>query len=319
MFSLKASAPASMMLLGEHAVLQNYSAIVCAINRRITVNLTPRSDNKIHIESALGEFKSTLDNFSSDPRFKFICAVIESFRNKLIQGFNLNIHSDFSHQVGLGSSAAVTTSCVCAFDRWLNAGFPFDLHTVFLAARSIVQNVQGLGSGADVAASVWGGTLAYQMNPLSITKLKYNPPISAVYSGHKTPTPEVVRWLEAEALKFPERIQTLFEKINASCVKATAFINQGDWSALGSILNENQRYMQELGLSNAMLDELNQQLHSHPEILGSKISGSGMGDCVIAIGELQSRIFPQNHQQTLSSVQQFDLHVEPQGVTYATS
>ena len=55
---LKASAPGSLMLMGEHAVLHGKKALVCAIDQRISVSLTPREDARISIVSALGEYSA---------------------------------------------------------------------------------------------------------------------------------------------------------------------------------------------------------------------------------------------------------------------
>ena len=42
------------MLLGEHAVLHGYRSVVCAIDRRMEVLLTPLRDRVLRIDSALG-------------------------------------------------------------------------------------------------------------------------------------------------------------------------------------------------------------------------------------------------------------------------
>ena len=47
----KASAPGSLMLLGEHAVLHGKPALVGALDKRITVTLTPMRHDRIEIIS----------------------------------------------------------------------------------------------------------------------------------------------------------------------------------------------------------------------------------------------------------------------------
>jgi mevalonate kinase len=47
-----------MMLLGEHAVLQQKKAVVLAINQRIQVILVPRLDQQVVLLSALGRFEN---------------------------------------------------------------------------------------------------------------------------------------------------------------------------------------------------------------------------------------------------------------------
>lgn len=62
MLSYKASAPGSLMLLGEYAVMHDYPALVCAIDKRITVTLVPSDDEVIEIDSALGSHHTTYRN-----------------------------------------------------------------------------------------------------------------------------------------------------------------------------------------------------------------------------------------------------------------
>ena len=57
----KFSAPGSIMLMGEHAVLRNQLAIVGAVDKRMTVTLTPHENNRIEIYSSLGNYHTTLD------------------------------------------------------------------------------------------------------------------------------------------------------------------------------------------------------------------------------------------------------------------
>ena len=46
-----ASAPGSIMITGEHAVVYGHKAIVAAVEQRISVTLTPRQDDQVRITS----------------------------------------------------------------------------------------------------------------------------------------------------------------------------------------------------------------------------------------------------------------------------
>ena len=54
------------MLLGEHAVLHGFRSVVCAINRRMQITLTPLPEAVIEIESALGSYSAPLHELSED-------------------------------------------------------------------------------------------------------------------------------------------------------------------------------------------------------------------------------------------------------------
>src|SRR5438045_3958935 len=73
---LRASAPGSLMLLGEYAVLHGQHALVCAIDKRMTVTLSPRDDKKILIESALGHYETTLSDLKLVSPFRFVLATL---------------------------------------------------------------------------------------------------------------------------------------------------------------------------------------------------------------------------------------------------
>ena len=88
---VEASAPGSLMLMGEHAVLRGQPAIVCAIDRRITATLRPLSDDTIRLHSALGEHETTLSELAPDDTFRFVLAAIRRLRDRLPGGFTLDI------------------------------------------------------------------------------------------------------------------------------------------------------------------------------------------------------------------------------------
>ena len=62
--SFIASAPASAMLMGEHAVLFGHSALVCALTQRIFVKASKRADGQIVITSSLGYFECAVNELA---------------------------------------------------------------------------------------------------------------------------------------------------------------------------------------------------------------------------------------------------------------
>ncbi len=279
--SYKAKAPGSMMFFGEHAVLHHKQAIVFAIDRYVTVTLNVRTDQQLVIHSALGHYEKTLSEIKIDKPFQFVLAACLYFKNKLQQGFELTITSEFSDELGLGSSAAVTVATVAVLSQWLGLS-----NDIFLISKSIIQSVQGVGSGADVAASVYGGILVYQMDPPYVVKqFIVDLPLVTIYSGSKTPTPEVIQKVESVRQKYPEIFQALFETIEECTQAAIPFIETEAWESLGELMNIQQGLMNALGVGTPILNDLVDQLLNNPKIYGAKISGSGLGDCIIGLGQ----------------------------------
>lgn len=288
--SFKASAPGSLMLLGEHAVLYRKHALVCAINKRMTVTLTPRSDNKIMIDSALGHYEAEIARLKVITPFQFVLAALKQYQKKMTVGCDIHITTDFSDKVGFASSAAVTVATLKALSTWLN--MPLSSLELIHAGRKIVRAVQGLGSGADVAACVLGGLVVYRTQPEEIRKLPVESffPLTVVYSGSKAPTIEVVRHVEKLFEDQPVILRLLCQAIDGCVLAGVQAITDNDLHALGKIMNVQQGLMDALGVNTPILADMIDRLRRSPAIEGAKISGSGLGDCVVGVGHLPENI-----------------------------
>ena len=100
------------MLMGEHSVLFGEKALACAVDKYIHLSLIPCDKRTVTIKSALADYHSDLDSLTAHPDLSFVLAGISQFVDRLPSGFVLQIESEFSHTVGLGSSAAVTAGTV---------------------------------------------------------------------------------------------------------------------------------------------------------------------------------------------------------------
>ncbi len=354
---IQVSAPGSLMLLGEHAVLHGRRALVCAINKRITVSLTPVSTPVLRIVSDLGVYEAPLDNLKDHPDFRFVLDAVKQY--PLEQGIELKIESEFSSDIGFGSSAAVTVATHAALIGFYHnpprpsfySGHPscggdllnspplegcpqggvgsFDpifLNELFKRSLATIHRVQGRGSGADVAASVFGGVVAYRADPLEIQQVgadvqnveqasrllsasgsstkgekqagrSFYFPLTAVYSGSKMKTADVIRLVEERRALNPDYFERIFDRMDASVGEVVS-----DFQSLGKKLVENQFLMEEMGLCNALLAEIIGSFRSAK--IPAKISGSGLGDCAIGLGD-----FP-----TIGKFQTYSLKVDPGGV-----
>lgn len=275
------------MLLGEYAVLHGHHALVCAIDKRIHVTVTPRDDEQVILDSALGHYETTLSELQIASPFQFVLATLHSLKKQLHRGCHIEIASEFSATIGFASSAAVTVATLAALSAWL--GLSFSSSQLIKRARKIVREVQGSGSGADVAACVLGGIVFYRMQPFMAEKLTHIYPITVIYSGYKTKTSVAIKQVQNNFFDFSEIFFKLMQTINKCTLQGVNALSRQDWEKLGKIMNIQQGLMEALGVSttsiNAIIDLLRQQTH----ILGAKISGSGLGDCVVGLGEYSLR------------------------------
>jgi mevalonate kinase len=278
----KAHAPGSMMLLGEYAVLHGHAALVCAIDRRITVTLTPRQDQVIHIKSVLGEYKTTLSDLACVSPFQFVLAALQYHAVHLKWGCDLEITSDFSDKIGFGSSAAVTVATLSVLSQWLS--LHLSRAQLLEQGRAIIQRVQGMGSGADIAASVYGGIVYYRNSASDeVESFPVAHPLVAMYAGYKTPTPLAVQQVQARFAQSPAVYQQIINQINQCVEEGVTAIRSGQWAKLGEAMFAQQKKMIALGVNDAALTDAFTALNQLPHLLGAKISGAGLGDCVVGL------------------------------------
>ncbi|MBT3192662.1 MAG: GHMP kinase [Verrucomicrobia bacterium] len=302
-FSISASAPGSLMITGEHAVLHDRCALVGAVDQRVQVTLSPRPDDVIAIHSALGEREMPRHEIDTSKPFNFLGAIFEKHREACPSGFDLTVTADFPADVGLGSSAAVTVATLAAISTWLSGTFP-NRDELLNDAVAIIRDVQGRGSGSDAAAAVYGGILLYEATPKVITRYPPSPisqfristfptpPIALVYAGYKTTTPEVIRIVERQRAQSEDGYESLFNQIDANSRSASEALQSQDWTALGQALSAGQKLMEQLGVCDEPLADIVSTMNTMPNILGAKISGSGLGDCVLGIGTLSAVDWP---------------------------
>lgn len=284
--TLKVRVPGSLMLMGEHAVLHAQLAIALAAANYVEISLEPRDDQRIRIDSALAQYTSELGQLNEEPKLSFVLAAIRQQQLQLKSGFDLSIRSEFSHTVGLGSSAAVTAGVVALLAKY--CGEELEPEALFERALAVVHQVQGgRGSGTDLVASIFGGLVAYRVEPREIRRLPGLPPVDLYYVGYKMKTPEVIAHVEAFANRAPELYQQIYRLMGQTSEAAEAAINAADWPLLGQLMNSYAGLMDALGVCDSNLAQLQFRLRESAQVLGAKISGSGLGDSVIALGQAE--------------------------------
>lgn len=137
--SRTARAPGKVVLTGAYAVLHGAPALVAAVSRGAVANGARSSPPSREVEAALG------------PGMAPFVDVHELFEG--------------DRKLGLGASAAalVATLGVLALERGKDVSQVSVKKEIFEMARAAHARAQGGGSGVDVAASVFGGTLAYTL------------------------------------------------------------------------------------------------------------------------------------------------------------
>src|SRR5690625_108668 len=176
MKELTVKVPGKLMVAGEFAVLEPYQKlIVMAVDRFVYATIEDGDENLLTLENfGLHHLRWKNDNDSvlvdsQDKRVNFVEQAIEVVSVYLreqsipMTPISLKINSELDEEgvkYGLGSSAAVVTAVITAILEKYLPDRPSRQLIFKLAAISHVKT-QGNGSGADIAASTYGGFLQY--------------------------------------------------------------------------------------------------------------------------------------------------------------
>jgi len=274
------SAPGKLMLFGEHAVVYGNPCIVTAVSERLTVCLEKTNDQKITIDAP--GVKDT----------RFVEFAITNWGKQFHiehQGLHISTKSNFSNCYGFGSSAAVTVATLQAlcveFQQKISA------HELFNIAYKTILEIQGVGSGFDVAASVYGGIIEYVKGGSVIEPIRIQDKhivFIVGYSGVKANTVQIVTDIAKKREQYKERVDRIFSAIADIVEKAKTALFTGDWETVGKYMNFNQEYLRDLGVSTEKLEALIAGAKK-AGAYGAKLSGAGGGDCMIAIAPMEKK------------------------------
>ena len=185
------SSPAKILIMGDHAVVHGFPAILSSLNVRSEATIHDRKDDQIEVlfqdqtqSLSLNEvlllfkeaerkyqiFFSSFDNsclkqFTNSPHaFIFLCIAVVLSQAEKIQkrtsGFSISITSTIPIGSGLGSSASVASAICAGLHRYFSLSE--DRESIFNSALRCETFAHGKPSGGDVAACLHGGLVWFQ-------------------------------------------------------------------------------------------------------------------------------------------------------------
>lgn len=275
------------MLFGEHSVVYGNPCIVTAVDRRMQAKISITETSVIELTApdiGLADYKAKFDTpVDSLPKgARFVFTAVKNFfeRYDLAVGLKIETKSDFSSSFGFGSSSAVTVCIVKGLSELL------DVHIgdkeLFDICYKTVLDVQGAGSGFDIASAIWGGTLYFVGGGRQIMQISNQSlPIVVGYTGIKADTTTLIKKVAELKKKQPKKIGEIFTSINKIVKEGEKALSQGDFEKMGKLADSNQKLLASLGVSTKELSNLILAA-KEAGAYGAKLSGAGGGDCMIA-------------------------------------
>ena len=299
-----ASAPGKVILFGEHFVVNGVKAILCSIDKRVTVTVEKINERKISIDSKIGKLilepnKSILEIDS--PLKPFYYLANKAIENK-VTGIHIQIDSEIPLGAGLGSSSACCVAGAAAiFKLFGDISKEKILKLAIQAERTIFENT----SGADCTVCTYGGIMEYDKKN-GFKKIEDEPNFQLVIANsnieHSTQSMvSKVKGFENKNKDEFLRLSNLEAKLVENVLK---LIKENKTKEIGKKINQNQKYLETIGISN---NELTKMLKIGQESsFGAKITGSGGGGCIFALtneSNLQSTLkkFKNNNYECFSA------------------
>jgi len=277
----KASAPGKVILFGEHFVVYGVKAILCAINKRVTVTAE-------NIEAKIISIKSNICDLELQPNkpISEIDSPLKPFyylANKMIQnqntGIKIIVESEIPLGVGLGSSSACCVAGAAAISRlFSDTSKEKILELAIEAEKTIFQNT----SGADCTVCTYGGIMEFNKEN-GYTKIKSEPNFHLVIanSNIEHSTELVVNEVKSFKEKNEEEFSKLCENETNLVEDVLELLKENNTKKLGEKINQNQKYLEAIGVSNEKIKEM--ILIGMKSSFGAKITGAGGGGCIFAL------------------------------------
>jgi len=298
-FDLKAvaSAPAKVILTGEHFVVYGEPAIVMAVDCCAYVTVEGRQDNLIFITSDRGFseiYKEQGAGAETEGRGarKILEPIRIASQTALKEvgkssGLRIEVASKIPVAAGMGSSGALAVATIAAVGKLFGVDFMKEelIDLSFEAERFI----HGTPSGVDQTISAYGGIIMYRKNE-GITPLKTEADIPIVIGNTETPrvTGDLVRAVRLRRDRFPEVMDTLIRTAGLLSSKAAEAVRNGDLHQLGELMSINHGFLTAIGVSSEALDRL-VYAGIRAGALGAKLTGAGGGGCMIALSTIEKR------------------------------
>jgi len=288
-----ASAPAKIILLGEHAAVYGKPVLTTALDLRARVTTSLRDDGKIRFIDKKFKIDKTFDPADEpDPEKEPMTSLILHTARKTFgflnteSGLDIELDSEIPIASGLGSSASIASATVASVSKEL--GSEPNLQEIAEVAWDSEHLVHSKSSGVDPFTVTFGGFCRYRRGEIEKVDVRDLPEIVVAHTGIDGNTGRLVSFVNERKNKEPEIIEPIIDLVEGITNKGVDAIGKGDWNELGLLMDVNHGLLSALGVSSGELEKLIYAARN-AGALGAKLAGAGGGGCMIALCSKEER------------------------------
>ena len=290
MKKVKVKAPGKTILFGEHAVVYGYPAIAMAISVNSECIITETDHQKVSIR--LKDYDATYegDNLSTltskvPSKNSQILTCLELFEDQYeieFRNVEISLSSKLFPSAGLGSSASIAVSLAQA----INSFYELELSKAEINEFAYAQEkiVHGSPSGIDNNICTYGNAIYFQEGNFDFIGVPEDLILLVSYTDIEHNTKEAINRIKHLKEEQPEKTEEYLERIGVITEKAKKELDNGNIQKIGDLMNRNNKYLTKLRVSNQAIEEIVKISREHGA-WGAKLTGAGLGGCVISLGE----------------------------------
>jgi mevalonate kinase len=276
------------ILFGEHFVVYGLPSIVSALGAYTTAD----------VKVIKGSGWAVNDQRPATPGYKeqkyadamqSIANIINHLKVDIEnQRLEISFAGDLIAASGVGASAAQCTSLARALSETFDLNL--DDEKINEAAYEGEKAFHGTPSGIDNTASTYSGLIWFVRNlgggknTMDFLRSPRKMLIVIANSGITASTTEVVADVRRLREENPERIEKIFGEYRKLVEAAKKALLKGDITAIGNLMNQNHKMLQQITVSGKINDEL-VQIALENGAIGAKLTGTGRGGLVIGLAE----------------------------------
>ncbi|WP_412990352.1 mevalonate kinase [Pediococcus siamensis] len=276
---------AKIIFWGEHSVVYGQPAICFPISEIKTTVVIEQTPTGQHIQSRY--FNGSLTQMpESQTGIQLLINTILTLLDEEHTPFQMKISSAIPAERGMGSSAATAIAIIRAFYHFFQ--HPLTHAELLRLADVSEQYIHGNPSGLDAATAgsrvpIWF-IRGRRPQAIPINQKAY---LIIADTGIMGQTGLAVQHVKKQLAENPQA-QPAIEKLGANAKAARTLLADGNTPKLGAIMTNSHHLLQTLGVSHPALDKLAGLALSHGA-LGAKLTGGGMGGCLIALTDTSEK------------------------------
>ncbi len=270
------AAGGKVILLGEHAVVYGVPALAAGIERGVRAVARPIEPGASRL-SSLTIRTWNAEVTEEDPRDlgRALHALVQA--SQLDAPLAIEAFVDLPPGGGLGCSAALGVAVARAIDPSASA----DLIAERVMAWERI--FHGNPSGVDAAVATRGGCLLFSKEE-GIEEMRVGVPLTLCIgnSGASSSTAAMVAGVARLHAERTAAVEAAFDGIHDLVASSRHAVETGDRRGLGRLMELNQIWLGDLGLSTPAIDRMCRLAREHGAF-GSKLTGAGGGGSVVAL------------------------------------